>query len=610
MQKLIFGSLLLTGFNAPLQAQETVQNLPDMVVTATRTETAKNQLAAAATVYTRQDIERLQAKTLPELLSGSTGIDIVQTGGYGKDTNIYMRGTNSDHVLVLIDGIKVGSVTSGTTPFQFIPIDQVERVEIIRGPQSSLYGSEAIGGVIQIFTRKGGQDEKPSVTLDAGGGSYDSYRASGTVSGKWQNNWYSLGSSQFGSQGFNSRQPTPGIFGVNQPDKDGYLNTALNARAGHRFDNNAEVEAFFMHAEGKTEFDGNFQNKTEFVEQSVGATASMNIVDNWRSILRFGQSRDDADNFAPNGTFASRFNSTRWNASWLNEVALSDDHKLVIGSDYRLDQVDSSTLYNETSRYDAGIFTELHSRLWDNHFFNASVRGDKNEAFGEQVTGNFGWRYNGDYGISPFAGFGNAFKAPTFNQLYFPGFGNASLKPEQSTSFEAGLAGDHEWLQWELRGYHTNIDNLIVAVTNPITFFSTAENVGKAQIDGIEAEIGTHIMGWNNKLSMNLMSPKNRESNMRLPRRSDKTLSYDLSRSFGQLDLGAKVLAQAGRFDDTLNQTKVAGYVTVDLRSTYHLSKNWALSAQLNNLLDKNYQTVNTYNTADRNFFVSIHYNN
>ncbi|MFI3119481.1 MAG: TonB-dependent receptor [Methylococcaceae bacterium] len=610
MQKLIFGSLLLTGFNASLQAQETVQNLPDLVVTATRTETAKNQLAAAATVYTRQDIERLQAKTVPELLSGSTGIDIVQTGGYGKDTNIYMRGTNSDHVLVLIDGIKVGSVTSGTTPFQFIPIDQVERVEIIRGPQSSLYGSEAIGGVIQIFTRKGGQDERPSVTLDAGGGSYDSYRASGTVSGKWQNNWYSLGSSQFGSQGFNSRQPTPGLFGVNQPDKDGYLNTALNARAGHRFDNNAEVEAFFMHAEGKTEFDGNFQNKTEFVEQNVGATASMNIVDNWRSILRFGQSRDDADNFAPNGTFASRFNSTRWNASWLNEVALSDDHKLVIGSDYRLDQVDSSTLYNETSRYDAGIFTELHSRLWDNHFFNASVRGDKNEAFGEQVTGNFGWRYNGSYGISPFANFGNAFKAPTFNQLYFPGFGNPSLKPEQSTSFEAGLAGDHEWLQWELRGYHTNIDNLIVAVTNPTTFLSNAENVGKAQIDGIEAEIGTHIMAWNNKLSMNLMSPKNRESNMRLQRRSDKTLSYDLSRSFGSLDLGAKVLAQAGRFDDTLNQIKVAGYVTVDLRSTYHLSKNWALSAQLNNLLDKNYQTVNTYNTADRNFFVSIHYNN
>ncbi len=610
MQKFIFGPLLLTGFNTQLHAQETPQNLPDLVVTATRTETAKNQLSAAATVYTRQDIERLQAKTLPELLSGTTGIDVVQSGGYGKDTNIYMRGTNADHVLVLIDGIKVGSATSGTTPFQFIPIDQVERVEIIRGPQSSLYGSEAIGGVIQIFTRKGGQQNKPSVTLDAGGGSYDTYRASGTVSGKWKNSWYTLGSSQFGSQGFNSRQPTPGRFGVNEPDKDGYLNTALNARAGHRFDNNAEVEAFFLRAEGKTEYDGNFQNKTEFVEQVVGTTASINIVDNWRSILRLGQSRDDGDNFAPDGAFSSRFNSTRWNASWLNEVALSDDHQLVIGSDYRLDQVDSSTIYNETSRYDAGIFTELHSRILDDHFINASVRGDKNEAFGDQVTGNLGWRYNGNYGISPFASFGNAFKAPTFNQLYFPGFGNPLLKAEQSTSFEAGLAGDHDWMQWELRGYHTNIDNLIVTVTDPTTFLSSAENLGKAQIDGIEAEIGTQLMGWNSKLNMNLLSPKNRESNMRLPRRAEKTISYDLSRSYGQFDLGANVLAQADRFDDALNKTKVAGYVTVDLRSAYHLSKNWMLSAKLNNLLDKQYQTINTYNTADRNFFLSIHYNN
>ncbi|MDO9269759.1 MAG: TonB-dependent receptor [Methylobacter sp.] len=610
MQKFIFGSLLLTGFNAQLHAQETPQNLPDLVVTATRTETAKNQLAAAATVYTRKDIERLQAKTLPELLSGTTGIDIVQSGGYGKDTNIYMRGTNSDHVLVLIDGIKIGSVTSGTTPFQFIPIDQVERVEIIRGPQSSLYGSEAIGGVIQIFTRKGGREDKPSVTLDAGGGSYDTYRASGAVSGKWKNSWYTLASSQFGSQGFNSRQPIPGRFGVNQPDKDGYLNTALNARLGHRFDNNTEVEAFFMRAEGKSEFDGNFQNKTEFVEQTVGTTAGMNILDNWRSILRLGQSRDEGDNFAPDGTFASRFSSTRWNASWLNEVALSDDHQLIIGSDYRLDQVDSSTIYNETSRYDAGIFTELHSRILDDHFINASVRGDKNEAFGDQLTGNFGWRYNGNHGISPFASFGNAFKAPTFNQLYYPGFGNPSLKAEQSTSFEAGVAGDHDWLQWELRGYHTNIDNLIVTVTNPVTFLSSAENIGKAQIDGIEAEIGTQLMGWNSKLNMNLLSPKNRETNARLPRRAEKTLSYDLSRSIGQFDLGANVLAQSDRFDDALNRTKVAGYVTVDLRTAYHLNKNWMLSAKLNNLLDKQYQTINTYNTADRNFFLSIHYNN
>jgi vitamin B12 transporter len=612
MQKFIVGSLVLTGFNSPVQARETQAdeslNLPEMVVTATRTETPKNQLAAASTIYTRTDIERLQSKTLPELLRNTTGIDMAQSG-YGQNTSVYMRGTNSDHVLVLIDGIKVGSVTSGTTPFQFIPIDQVERVEIIKGPQSSLYGSEAIGGVIQIFTRKGGQEEKPSFSVDAGGGSYDTIKASGTVSGKWKNMWYSLGASHFNSQGFDNLQPTPGAFGVDQPDRDGYDNTGINARLGYRFDNNAELEAFFMRTEGKNEFDGNFQNKAKFVNQVVGTSASMDLLDNWRSTLRLGQSRDDSDQFAPDGLFASRFNTTRWNATWLNQFTLSDNHQLTAGTDYRFDEVEGTTSYNEKSRYDIGIFTELHSRILDNHFINASLRWDENEAFGDYVTGNFGWRYNSEHGISLFASFGNAFKAPSFNDLYFPNYGDAGLKPEKSTSFEAGIAGDH-WLQWEVRGYHTNIDDLITPVMNSVTFEFSAENTGKAQIDGIEAEISKQWQGWDGKLSLNLISPKNRETNARLPRRTEKTLSFDLSRSFGPLDLGTHVLAQGDRFDDDRNQTKVAGYVTVDLRSAYHFNKNWLLSAQLNNLLDKNYQTINTYNTADRNFFLAIHYNN
>ena len=254
MQKFIFSSLLLAGINAQSQAQENPTNnsleLPNMVVTATRTEVAKNQLSAATTVYTRKDIERLQVQTLPELLKGTSGIDMTQQGGYGKTTSVFMRGTNSDQVLVLIDGIKVGSATLGTTPFEFIPMDSVERVEIIKGPQSSLYGSEAMGGVIQIFTRKGAATEKPSITLDSGGGTYSTYRAAGTVSGKWKNNWYTLGSSGFGSHGFNAQQPTPGPFGVNQPDNDGYNNAAVNARVGHHFENKAEVEAFFMRTQG------------------------------------------------------------------------------------------------------------------------------------------------------------------------------------------------------------------------------------------------------------------------------------------------------------------------------------------------------------------------
>jgi len=622
MQKFIAGSLLLAGFNAQSQAQENPTNnaleLPNMVVTATRTEVAKNQLASAATVYTRKDIERLQVRTLPELLRGTTGVDIVQSGGYGQPSSVFMRGTDSNHVLVLIDGIKVGSATLGSSPFELIPIDQVDRVEIIRGPQSSLYGSEALGGVIQIFTRKGKQLAKPSVTLDAGGGSYDTYSAAGTVSGKWQNSWYTLGASSIGSKGFNAKQSPA------DSDPDGYQNTALNARVGHRFDSNAELEAFFMRAEGTNEFDGYFTgdiDNKEFVEQIVGASGSMNVTDNWHSILRFGQSRDDQDFFKPGHEFDSRYNTTRWNSSWLNELTLSDDHQLVLGADYRVDEVESSIAYKETSRYDVGVFTELRSQILDDHFLTAAVRWDENQAFGDYVTGNVGWRYNWNYGISLLANFGNAFRAPTFNELYWPATpassyypgdsgGNPNLKPEESKSVEAGISGDHDWGKWEVRAYHTDIDNLIGNWP--------PENVSKAQIDGIETEIAAQLLGWNATLNLNLLNPKDRETNNRLKGRADKMLSFDLSRSFGQFDLGTHVVAQGGRdyyfYDENDNFAQknktISGFVTVDLRSAYHLNKNWMLNAKLSNLLDDKYQTVNTYNTAGRNFFFSIHYNN
>ena len=253
-----------------------------------------------------------------------------------------MRGTNFDHVLVLVDGIKVGSATLGATSFEFIPIDQIERVEIIRGPQSSLYGSEAIGGVIQIFTRKGGDSATPKVSLEAGGGSFDTWKTAGTVSGNWGGSWYSAGVSHYDTEGFNAREPIPGPFGFSQPDRDGYYNTAVNARVGHRFANTAELEASFMRSEGKTEYDGTFQDKTNFINQVAALSGSMNLLDNWRSTLRLGQSLDYNDQFNPSNAFSSRFNSTRWNATWLNEFQVHEDHKLVLGTDYRLDEIDSS----------------------------------------------------------------------------------------------------------------------------------------------------------------------------------------------------------------------------------------------------------------------------
>lgn len=604
---------LLAAIAAQQALAEDAVNLPGMVVTATRSALPENQLDAATTIYTRKDIERLQVKSVQELLRGNTGIDMVENGGLGKNVSVFMRGTESDHVLVLIDGIKAGSVTLGTTPFQFIPIDQVERIEIIRGPQSSKYGSEAIGGVIQIFTRKGSQQDGHHVDLEAGGGEYETYRTAGTISGRMQNSWYTLGASLLRSQGFNASEATSGFFGIDQPDRDGYSNTGLNARLGHRFDNGAEIEAFYLRSEGETKYDnttfpGFDDDHGNFVEQTVGGTASTNFTDAWRSSLRLGQGRDDQEYFRRTGQFLNRFGSTRWNASWLNEIAVTDDHQLVAGADYRLDTMDSDTKYTQTSRYDIGAFAEYHGRWFEKHLINAAIRWDQNEAFGDVPTGSIGWRYQWDYGISFLANYGSAFKAPSFNELYYPDFGNPNLDPEYSKSVETGIAGDHDWGQWQVRAYHTDIDNLIAAVyVGPPVWFM-AQNVDKAQIEGIEAEIGTQFYGFNAKLTGNLLRAEDRSNNTRLPRRADKTLAFDLSRSFGNLDTGVALLAQGDRFDDTQNTIRVPGFVTIDLRSAYHFSDNWEIRAKLNNLLDKNYQTAEHFWMPDRNFFISLHY--
>ena len=591
------------------------ESLDDLVVTATRSETAASELATAATVYTHEDIQRLQVRTLPDLLKNSVGLDVVQNGGYGQTATVFMRGTNSGHVLVLIDGIKAGSVTLGSTAFELIPIEQIERVEIIRGPQSSLYGSEAIGGVIQIFTRKGKQTDQPSLEFETGAGSYDTHKESGNVSGKWQNSWYNLGVSNLESRGFAPKViAPPGVL-----NQGGYQNTAINARAGHRFDNNAEIEAFFMRTQGDNQITGySVQDVTQrdFVNQVVGTALAWDVRDNWRSTLRLGQSRDDGNFFgAPVSYNNTRIDTTRWNASWLNQLQLSDQHRLTLGSDYRLDQVDGSVDYTQKSRYDVGVFGELHSKLFEQHFLNASLRWDENQAFGDYVTGSIGWRFNWQHGLSLFANFGNAFKAPSFNDLYAPliwGGGNPNLKPEQSRSVETGLSGNHAWGQWQFRAYHTDIDNLIAWMPlDPNDIYSVWKptNVNQAQIDGLEVEIASEIWGWQNKLNGSLLSPYDRTHHSQLINRANRSLSYDVSRRLGAVDVGAVVLAQGERFGDEYNINRINGFVTLDLRAAYHVDQHWTLSAKLNNVLDKHYQTVSNYNMADRNFFFTLHYN-
>ncbi len=576
-----------------------------IVVTATRTARTADETLASVTVITREDIERLQATSVEEVLRSVPGVSLTNNGGTGKASSVFVRGTNSDHVLVLINGVKTGSPTLGTTAIQDIPLAHIERIEIVRGPRSSLYGSEAVGGVIQIFTRKGGGDLAPYV--DVGTGSYNTNQTAAGVSGGGKQNWYNISVANTNTRGFNACRGTltAGCFAV-EPDDDGYRNRSAVLRAGRRFDGGAEFDIHVLHAEGDNQFDGSFVNESKTVQQVIGGKVGFSPVDSWRTTLLAGRNRDDSDNYL-NGVFRSRFDSERDTISWQNDISLGRRQLLTLGLDRQTDRVDSTTAYIETSRDNTGIFAH-HQAEFGGQDISLALRGDDNEQFGRHTTGSLAWGTAVAEGLRLTASYGSAFKAPTFNQLYFPGFGNPNLEPETSRSAEIGVNGKLAAGRWSLNAFQTEVEDLIAF--DPITF--APANIDSARIRGVEAVLTQRLADWRLGGHLTWLDPRNRSSGANhdklLPRRAEQALRVDLDRSFGRFQFGASVAGEGRRYDDLANTRKLASYATLDMRAAYRLAKHWQLQARAANVFDKRYETAEYYNQPGRNYFISLRY--
>lgn len=600
-------ALLLTPVLVPAQ-HASAQTLETVIVTASRIAETADETLASVTVITREDIERRQAYSVPDLLRGVPGLTVANQGGRGRLSSVFLRGTNANHVLVLVDGIKVGSATAGTTAFQDIPIDQIERIEIVRGPRSSLYGSEAVGGVIQIFTRRGGGPLRPRFSV--GGGSYRTIEGSAGLSGGGDHGWFNAGIGGVDTRGFDAcRAEAATAFGgcfADEPDRDGHRNLSASLRAGYRFDNGLEIDAFGLLSRSDTEFDGTFQNESENRQQILGSTLRWSPLDPWDLTLDIGRSRDKSDNFK-DGTFVSRFDTRRDSVALQNDIGLTLDHLLTLGIDYLQDRVDSSTDFAETSRDNTGVFGQYLGYFGD-HDLQLALRHDDNQQFGGNSTGSAAWGYQVGGGLRLTLSYGTAFKAPTFNDLYFPGFGNPDLDPEESRSIEVGLAGTSDRVRWSVNAYRTRIDDLIA-------FDGTVGlpgNVDRAVIQGLEATVGTDLAGWEANASLTLLDPENRSDGPNrgkvLPRRPEQALRLDLDRDFGRYSLGGTVIAEGRRFDDLANNRRMSGFATVDLRGEYRLDRDWRLQARIENLFDKDYETSEFFNQPGRSAYLTLRY--
>ena len=583
----------------------------EIIVTGTRTPAALNRLPLAATVLQRADIERLQVQSLETLLRGVSGIDVDNSGGHGKVSGVRMRGTESDHLLLIIDGVRVGSATVGTPAFPLIPVALIERVEIVRGPRSSMWGSDAIGGVIQIFTQKGAGPTR--YLASAGLGTETTYRATAGASGGHDRFYYSGAVDYFDTGGIDA---IPGSPDAKSADRDGYRNLSFALRGGYQFTNDAGLDLSILRATGNTRFDplpfrGQVfppaRDETDFRQRVISGALSLKPRDFWDLTLRLGESRDertDLDTLPPISP-STAFNTQRLQAAMQNDFALHPGHLLSLGLDYHADRVSGTTAYVESSRYNYGVYTQYLGELGA-HRLTASVRADKNEAFGEALTGALGWHHQLKNGMSLYASYGTAFKTPTFNELYFPGFGAPDLKPESSKSLEAGAGGPLGAGDWSLRAYHTEIENLIGSAVVGGRF--TAANTARARIVGLEGRVSLKWQNWDSVLVLDWLDPEDRATGKRLPRRARQSLTYDLYYNPGKWRLGGRVYARGDSFDNAANTVKVGGFVTVDMTAEYHLNKHLSLRARAGNLLDKDYETISGYNALGRNVFFSAHY--
>jgi len=586
-------SMTVTFVNRTEADEETLQPIE---VTAARTTLKDENKTSAVTVITQEEIKRKQHMQVKDILREQVGIHVVDPGPLGGTTSIFMRGAGSQSTLVMIDGVQVNSNTTGGFDFSNLQMDNIERIEILRGPQSTLWGADAVGGVINIVTKRGKGDPTHSIAFE--GGSFKTFKETITSSGALGKFDYSLSASRTDSDGFSSFSEERGAT-----EDDGYENTSLSARLGYDFMGDGRVEVISRYSKAKNDFDGfdlvtfafsdTLEERLTSDKFSIAVPITKSLTDDWDIKLNTNFSYDKLDTIDPSFGDSNIFSRT-YTVDFQNNMVLSDYITAVFGSEYQVTNGQNTTggsfpAQFGTNNRSQGYYFEGRLDYDDRFFLTAGFRQEINSAFENKLTHKIELAYRfKEPGTKIRVSHATGFRVPSVNEILFPFFGNTDIQPEESDNWEAGIEQKlfDDRLILTVTYFYTEYTNLIEF--EPIVTF-IAQNIGSATSQGVESSLILEIL---DNLDLTLLHTWDQAvdniENETLARRPRNTASVTLSHSW-QKKLYSLVTVQY-RSGMLSGSDRVGGRTIVRAALSYQLLKNLKLTARGENLLDKNYE--------------------
>jgi vitamin B12 transporter len=581
---------------APSLALAEQNHLDDVVVTATRMEQPQSAVLADVTVISPEEIQRSGATGVADVLARTPGVQFSRNGGPGSSTSVFLRGADTRFTAVFVDGVRVDSQSTGGATWESIPLAQVDRIEVLRGPAAAVYGSDAIAGVIQIFTKKGANGFSPYIGMGIGSNQLKKLEAG--FSGGNQQFDYALGVSKETSDGFNTLR-------TGNPDKDGYQSESASVRLGWNATQVHRFEVAALRSDMDSQYDGSLT--TDDYNHHNLDTLGLTWKAKWNAQLKtqFSVSESTSRYETTPSPFLTQTRvrdyllmNTLQRASWNGSVTL----------ERREDTLDNSSTTPAVTSRDQNALGLGYGWQPGLHAFQVNVRRDDDSEFGGKTTGQVAYAYQFMPQWKVNASAGTAFRAPTLFQR-FSVFGSSTLQPESSNNRELGLTYSQQDTEFGLTYYKNKIENLISFIgtsTACASGFGCYESTKHAELEGVTLTASTTVKTVHVAASLDFLDPKDVDTGRNLARRAEKHASLSLDAPLGQWQVGGELLAYGSRFDNAANTVALGGYSVVNMFATRKVKKDVSLVLRANNVFDKDYQLANNYNTQGRSFFAGV----